>query len=59
MRPSLVPRPACGGLGTRLMATQAAVSGAGRLVGKVVFITGAAQGIGRATALVGVRACAG
>ena len=42
----------------RLMATQAAISGAGRLVGKVVFITGAAQGIGRATALVGVCTCA-
>ena len=35
------------------MATQAVV---GRLVGKVVFVTGAAQGIGRATALVSERA---
>lgn len=29
-------------------------SSSGRLVGKVVFITGAAQGIGRATAVVSV-----
>ena len=35
------------------MATQAVVD---RLVGKVVFVTGAAQGIGRATALVSERA---
>jgi len=39
------------------MATQAVASTVGRLIGKVIFVTGAAQGIGRATALVSERAC--
>ena len=34
------------------LAAMATASTAGRMLGKVVFITGAAQGIGRASALV-------
>ncbi len=39
------------------MATVGEQGGQGRLVGKVIFMTGAAQGIGKAVALVGGASC--